>query len=120
MEYIKNYLKTFLYTIIPILTITLLLTISNYFGIINYSAFKVLEYITIFISIFIASFILGKNSKKKALIEGLKYSLIVVIFMLLLNLIAYSNPFNIKILIYYSMIIATSVVGSIIGINKKK
>ena len=120
MEYIKKFFKSYLYTIIPILIITLILTIFNYFSIMNYTTLKILEYILLFISIFIGSFILGKSSKKKGILEGVKFGLIIVIFILLLNLIAFNTSFNIKTFIYYSMIMITSIIGSVLGINKKK
>lgn len=120
MNYIKKIGKSLLYVIIPILIMMLFLTILNYFGIISYKVLNVIKYITLIISIFVGSFIFGKNSHNKGLIEGLKFGLIIIIILLLFNYLVFSMPFNIKALVYYSTVLVISILGSIIGINKRK
>ena len=113
---LKNYLKYFSILLISIIIPIFILTIFNYFEIINNT--NILKLIITLISIFINSFFLGKNSKSKGYIEGLKFGIIFIIFITLFNLILV-NEFRLKILIYYLLIIITSMVGSTIGINKK-
>ena len=71
------------------------------------------------ISIFISSIILGKVTKEKAYLEGLKFSTIYLIIISILKLIL-KLPFNYKTIIMYLVIIITSIIGLIIGINTKK
>ena len=54
----------------------------------------------------------------KKYIEGLKFGFLFIIFILLFNLI-FINKFTLKIIIYYILIIITSMVGGTIGINRK-
>lgn len=113
---LKNYLKYFSILLISIIIPIFILTIFNYFEIINNT--NILKLIITLISIFINSFFLGKNSKSKGYIEGLKFGIIFIIFITLFNLILV-NKFSLKIIIYYLLILITSMVGSTIGINKK-
>ena len=113
---LKHYLKYFSILLISIIIPIFILTIFNYFEIIKNT--DVLKLIITLISIFINSFFLGKNSKSKGYIEGLKFGIIYIIFITLFNLILV-NEFSLKIIIYYLLILITSMVGSTIGINKK-
>ena len=113
---LKHYLKYFSILLISIIIPIFILTIFNYFEIINNT--NILKLIITLISIFINSFFLGKNSKSKGYIEGLKFGIIFIIFITLLNLILV-NEFSLKIIIYYILILITSMIGSTIGINKK-
>ena len=113
---LKHYLKYFSILLISIIIPIFILTIFNYFEIINNT--NILKLIITLISILINSFYLGKNSKSKGYIEGLKFGIIFIIFITLFNLILV-NEFSLKITIYYLLILITSMVGSTIGINKK-
>ncbi len=116
MKYIKI-LNKVLYILIPILVTMFILTILNYFNIINYNTLNILKYITIIISIFISSYKLATTSKNKGYITGIKLGLIIIIIILLINFFIFKE-FSIKTLIYYSIILTTSIVGSIIGKNR--
>ena len=50
-------------------------------------------------------------------IEGLKYGSIIIILTLIISLIIKS--FNIKLLIFYSILLLSSTLGSMIGITRK-
>ena len=118
MTYIKKYGLRLIYTIILIIILIGILTIFYYYDLINTSTYNVLKLIILLISIFLNSFILGKNVKEKGYLEGIKFGLIIIILLLIPTIIM--KQLNIKLIIYYSMIISTSILGSIMGINKKK
>lgn len=119
MNYLKQISKSLLYTFSSLFISIILITILNYFNIINLSILNILKIIIIIISIFIGSFKLGKTSKSKGYLEGLKYGLIFSLLLVIVNLIFY-KVFKLKTLIYYIIIIFTSILASTIGINKKK
>ena len=110
-----NYLKSMLYSIIFILGGLLIITVLNYFNILNGSPLSIIRSI---IGIFIGSFRLGKASNKKGYIEGLKYSAIWIFIFLVFNIIL--SNFSVCSIIYYILLILISVIGSILGINRKK
>jgi putative membrane protein (TIGR04086 family) len=80
---------------------------------------EVLKLLTSIISIFIGAFIVGKSSERKGWLEGLKYSGILIIIIALLTLI-FSLGFSSETIIYYLIVIACSVIGSMVGISIKE
>lgn len=113
---LKTYLKSYGYLIGIILIGTILLSIINYF-------FKIPTFIITviipIISLLVASVILGKNSKEKAYIEGIKFSSGYLILVTILKFI-FKTDFNYKVIIMYLIILFTCIIGSMIGINMKK
>lgn len=114
----KKYLKSFLYTLGIIIISTIIISILNYFNIINGTTLNILYLIIPIISISIGSFILGKTAEKKGYIEGLKYSSIWSIIILTINIII--KEINLSSIIFFVTTILLSILSSILGINKKK
>ena len=97
---------------------TLVLTLFNYFNIINSKVISIMKFILPVISMFISSYRLGKLSDKKGYLEGLKFGgIVILIFSLLVILL---DKFELKSLIYYLILILTSIMSSTVGINRKK
>lgn len=115
---IIKYLKCFGILLLSIIIPIFILTIFNYFEVFSNNIIDILKLVITLISILINSFYLGKSSKSKGYIEGLKFGILFIIFISLFNLI-FINEFSLKIIIYYLLIIITSMVGATIGINKK-
>ena len=113
-----NYLKSTVYTSIIIFITTVIITIFNYFNIINGIVLKVIMLLIPIIGIFVGSFNIGKASGKKGYIEGLKYGLIWIVLLIIINLI--TKEFTYLSIIYYTLLLLISMGGSILGINRKK
>ena len=113
---LKIYLKSYLYLFSMIIILTLILSIINYFIPIPTNIIKLL--ITI-ISMFISSIILGKQTKAKAYLEGLKFSSIYLIISIIISIIT-NNSFTIKLIISYLILSISGIIGSMIGINLTK
>ena len=113
---IKKYLKCYGYLLGIIIILTLLLSITNYFINLPVNTIKIIIPI---ISILISCIILGKNTKEKAYLEGIKFSCIYIFFTLLIKIVL-KAPFNYKTIIICIAIILTSIIGSMIGINSKR
>lgn len=118
MTYLKKYGLRFIYTLSEILIGMLIITLFYYYNLIPDYIFKFLKLFIILITIFINSFILGKCSEKKGYLEGIKYGLIIIIFSLIPTLVMFR--FQIKLLLFYLIILSTTTLGSTVGINKKK
>lgn len=97
---------------------TLVLTILNYFNLFSSSIISVLKLLLPITAIFIVSYRLGKLSEKKGYLEGLKIGSVIVLLFLILVLLL--DKFMVKSLLYYLILILSSVMGSMIGINKRK
>jgi len=113
---IKKYLKSYAYLFGMMIIFSLLLSIINYF--VNFPT-NLIKIIIPIISMLISSIILGNNSKEKAYLEGIKFSGIYLILIIILKLILKTN-FNYKVIIMYILILFTGIIGSMIGINIKK
>ena len=112
----KRIFISLIYIVSILLFLTLILTIFNYFSIINNtSIFKILMPI---ISTFMGGLIIGIKSNKKGFIEGLKLGSIFILILLILNIILFH--FKFKSLLYYLILIITTTLGSMMGINIKK
>ena len=113
---IKTYLKNYLYLIIIIVIFNIILSILNYIFPFNNTIFLIS---ILPISMFITCILLGKNCKEKAYLEGIKFSIIYLIINTLFILLIKTN-FTYKTTIIYILIILSSILGSMIGINLKK
>ena len=112
---ILNSLLTFF---IIIITGTLVITIFNYFNILSSNIISIMRLILPVIAIFISSYKLGKVSDKKGYLEGLKFGgIVILIFTILVILL---DKLELRSLIYYLILLLTSVMSSMIGINRKK
>ena len=112
---LKKYLKSYLYLFSSIIILTLILSLLNYF----YTfPTKIIKLLIPIISILLSSIILGKNTKEKAYLEGLKFTSLYIILSLIISLIT-KNPFTIKLILSYLLLLLTGIIGSMIGIQLK-
>lgn len=114
----KNYLKSLLYIFGIIFLLLFFLTIFNYFNIITGNLLKIIKFIIPTVAIFTGGIILGKNSPSKGWYNGIKLSLIVILLFIILNLI-FRLGIEFKDTLYYLILLASSTLGSMVGINKK-
>lgn len=112
-----SYIKGILFNIIELFILLFIITILYYFNLINEKTFEVLKLITLLITIFINSFILGKNTKKKSYLEGIIYGIVLITILLLLTIVL--SKIQIKLLIFYPLILITSILGSMMSKIKK-
>ena len=119
MNYLKKIGKFLLTTFISIIVLSFVSTIFYYFDIISNNIYNIMKMIIVIGSLFINSLLLGKNSTKYGIVEGLKLGAIFLIIMIIIKLITNSS-FDIRTLIYSLIILLTSSGGAVIGINKKE
>ena len=118
MSNLKKYLIHFFIVIISILLMTLITTIFYYLNIIPAKTYNLIKLITFLLTLFINSFILGKKAKNKGYIEGIKLASFIIIIFMIISLLLKS--FSLKYILYYLIILTTSVFGGIVGISTKK
>lgn len=119
MTYLKLYGKRFLYTILSLFISLSLLTLLYYFDIIGENLFNILKVIILLFNIFISNYILGKKAQNKGFLEGIKFGSIIIITLFLLTILT-SSAIRIRLILYYIIIMITSIFGGIVGISKKK
>ena len=117
---IKNYFMYLAYTFVSILILILIVTVFNYFNLLGSSITSTLKLVIPVGSLLVNSLLLGKKAKKRGILEGLKFGGIFIFVILILNNLILMNSFEIKILIYYVILLISAMFGSMIGINLKK
>lgn len=115
---VKKILNSLLTFFIIIITGTLVITIFNYFNILGSNIISIMRLILTVIAMFISSYRLGKVSDKKGYLEGLKFGGIVIF--IFTTLVILLDKLELRSLIYYLILLLTSVMSSMIGINRKK
>ena len=119
MNYLKKVGKSFIYVMIIILSLTLIFTFFNYIGVFGNKLMAISKIIIPIIAFFIGGYIIGKTSSKRGWLEGVKFSLILIVLIMLFKYLGLGNKIIFKDFIYYLILIISSVFGSMIGINKK-
>lgn len=114
----KKYLISLGYILISFFILTFLVTLLNYFDVISGTVLKALKMIISIISIFVGGIYLGINSIEKGYLKGIKLGLIFVLLIFSFSFLGLDKSFDISRLVYYLIIISTSMLGSMIGINK--
>lgn len=118
MEIIKKYSFRFLYTVLSIVISLLLITTLYHFNIISSNIYQTLKLIILLVNILISGIILGKKATSKGYLEGIKLGTFMILLCFLITLVT-GQDLKIRLLIYDSMILITSILGGMIGINKK-
>jgi len=113
MNYLKSLGKIFAVIIVGLI----ILTIFHYFDIFGTKIVNTIKTIIILIAMFIGGFSLAKNSLNKGWLAGIKIAAIYIALTFILQLIFWKSSFSIDILLYYLILLITSIFGGIIGIN---
>ena len=120
MEYLKNIAKSLLYTFSITIFSIFIITILNYFNIINGKILSVFMILIIISALFVGGYLIGKNSKQNGWLEGIKLSLIIIAILALFNYLGLKKEFHLTQIIYYSILTIACTLGSMVGINKRK
>ena len=103
-----------------LLILTFLVTFFSYFNLMSDKFVSIFKIIIPIISLLIGGFYIGKRSSKKGSIEGFKLGLIFSILLIIFNFLAFDYSFKFKYLLFYFILIVSSILGSMIGISIKK
>ncbi len=114
-----KYIKAGLYILIPLLLGNLILSILYYNNIISNSLNSYIPLGILLMSLLLSGIYLGNKVDQKGYLEGIKLGLGTIIIFIIFSLI-FKQKLGINSFIYYIIILTISIIGSIIGINKKK
>ena len=115
-----KYLKAFLIVLLTTILVNILFSSLCYFDIIGNTTNSVLKILSILIFSFISGLYIGIKSSNKGYLEGIKVGLITILFMILLSYLGFNDNFNMIKILYYFLILLVTIIGSVIGINKKE
>ena len=117
MEIIK-YLKYLGLFLLSLIGIALFISLISLLGI-NYNLIFKLTTILMAILIFILSSIASHKFKDKGYIIGLKLGIIWIILLIIINFFFFKSNFNLTRIIYYIILIISSILGGSFGKNIK-
>ena len=120
MKNIKSYLKYLGISLIMILLGLLLISTLYYFDILSSNVINYIRIIFIMLVMFIVSFILGKNTDKNGYLAGIKFGLMNIVIFLIIGVLFFKDVLQLRLILYDFILLFTSILGSMIGINKKK
>lgn len=115
-----KYLKTLIYILVPIIILNIILSLMYYFNIIGNNISNYFKLFIVAISMLIGGIYIGTKASKKGWLEGLKIGIGVILLLFIIGYLAFDQGINVKTLIYYFILLASSMLGSMIGINKRK
>lgn len=118
MTTIKKYALHSLYTLLIVIITMTLLTLAYHYNLLPTTIYQFLKFILFLLIIFISALKLGKKTPKNGYLEGIKLGTIIIIICLLFTLLF--GDFKLRILLYDCIIMITSILGSMVGINRKK
>lgn len=116
MNKIINYLKSISLFLIIFLVYLLLISIISYFELLNFKTISIINYIMILLLFFILGLKASNLEGRKGYLNGFLVSLILVILFIFITLL--SDKLDFSKLVYFLTLIASSVTGGIIGVNK--
>ena len=120
MKYLKNIIFSLGIVLATIFVFSFMLTLLSYLNIISNSLTTIFKMLIPIISVLASSIVMGINSTKKGWLEGLKLGILICILLFTFNILGLNNKFKIGQLLFYGILIFTSIVGSMIGITRKK
>ncbi len=118
MEKIKRYIKPIIYFYVTLLSYLIVITILNYFNVISYKSVSLISFIVIILLFMMVGFMAALKSNKKGYINGLIIGGFNIVLFLFLAFILGTHP-KLNILIYFLILLLSSTIGGMFGINYK-
>lgn len=116
MNNVKKYLfRTVFFAGVAIVYL-LLLSLLHHFGVLHLSNISTINFVVIAILSLLVGLMMGKKTSKKGYLEGLKLGGIAILILGVLNVLFYRH-FDLYVFLYYLVILASSTIGSMVGIN---
>ncbi|MBR6949267.1 MAG: TIGR04086 family membrane protein [Bacilli bacterium] len=118
MKNIKKFSLSIISIIITIIFVSLFLTILYYFDYISTDTYKFFKIGALVITLIVNSIILGRNSIKNGYLDGIKLGILLILFCTFVTIV--QKKISIHLIIYNVIILISTTLGSMIGINTKK
>jgi len=113
-----NFIKTIGEMFLILLIYNIINTILYYFNILNTNTIGIINYIFILLLFFFSGLKIGKRNETKGYLNGFFIGLLIIIIFILFSLI--NSAFKVKSLIYFTSLIISSIIGGILGVDKKQ
>lgn len=118
MSKIKKYLFSILVITFIVFLSVVFINIFYYYNLINENIYRFLKLLSVIVSVFFGGFILGRKSNYKGYLDGLVLGIIMISILFILSILF--SGLQVKLLLYYLVILTSSTLGGTIGIRKKR
>lgn len=119
MNILKKYGKIIGIFFLSIFLLSGILSIFNITNLIHSNITNTISFIMMIIILFLIGFFFGKKAEKKGYLEGIKIGCSLIFLLIMINLLFFQTGFSLERFIYYIVLILSSTLGSMLGINKK-
>lgn len=106
------------YFYLSLLLYLLLVSTLNYFNIINYKILSTFSFVFMILLFMYSGFYVAKKSERKGYVNGLIVGGVNIVLILLLSILLGENP-EISVGIYFIILLLSSTIGGMFGINFK-
>lgn len=120
MKTLKKYSKTIGIFFLCILVLSFLVSLFNIANILYTKGSDIMIMIGMVLIFGFIGLQFGRVATEKGYLEGLKIGGSLILVLIVINLLFYRTGFSLERFIYYVVLILSSTLGSMIGINKKK
>ena len=115
-----KYVKGLIYFFVPFILLLILSSTLDYFDIISSNIIKYVNFVNIMFSSLICNMFIGRHSLSKGYIEGIKEGFLLVFILFVFTYLAFGKGINLERGLLYLITFVSSIMGSIIGINRIK
>ncbi len=119
VKIIKSYGKTVLIFLLVICLVCFLFGLFQLIGFLSFKTTSLLFMIFMVMLFLILGFRYGKKANKKGYLAGVKIGLCLILVLVFINFVFYKTNFSLERIVYYLVLILSSILGAMIGINKK-
>lgn len=119
MSYFKSLLKMLLVNFLVIVIGSIIITLLYYFNITSSSIYNIFKLALPILSLFFTTKSFAKNAREKGYLEGAKIGVLTVIIFIIITSLT-KQDFNLKMTIYFLLLLITSSFGGMVGINQKE
>ena len=117
--YLIKLTKTIGIMFLIVLITTFLVSLLHYIGLPKLIV-TILKILIVIGTLFYGGFYMAKLSKTKGYLEGIKIGLVIILLFFLISWLGLNYNFSIKTSIFYILMLISSTLGGMIGINKNK
>lgn len=119
MNILKKNIKLLILFIIIFLLLMFLLSGIYYIFTFNKSIYYGILFLTTLLLIYVFNLKIGKTKKNEIIPNNLIFSACIIIVIFMINMIFYIKNFSFQNILYYLIILITSILGILIGKSKK-
>lgn len=120
MKMMNHYLKGIGWILGSFVVFLILLSFCYYVNLFSSSIISYLKLLFPMISMMLGGIFIGRRSKQKGWLEGIKLALVPLVLFFLLSYLGFGISLNLKMFFYQLILLLSCIFGSILGINRQK